>query len=158
MNAGKSKVIVGNSGGNMIVNSVQCTVCKKLIHKRCSGMRGDLSRVADGFRCIQCDGTIQEVDLSEELMVDGEAYECVKSFCYLGDTLDGDGGAGFQRLPPARGGTAQKKIIHLANWSQLIHPGPASSLTKFFLVSSQSCVSTLTHYSSELLLPRHQGL
>ena len=40
--------------------------------------------------------------------------------------------SGFQRLPPARGGTAQKMIIHLANWSQLIHPGPASSLTKFF--------------------------
>ena len=27
-----------------------------------------------------------------------------------------------------------------------------------FLVSSQSCVSTLTHYSSELILPRHQEL
>ena len=40
----------------------------------------------------------------------------------------------FQRLPPARGGTAQKKIIHLANWSQLIHPGPASCLTNFFCV------------------------
>ena len=26
-------------------------------------------------------------------MVDGETYECVKSFCYLGDTLDGDGRA-----------------------------------------------------------------
>ena len=26
-------------------------------------------------------------------MVDGETYECVKSFCYLGDTLDRDGGA-----------------------------------------------------------------
>ena len=26
------------------------------------------------------------------LMVDGETYECVKGFCYLGDTLDGDGG------------------------------------------------------------------
>ena len=51
----------------------------------------------------------------------------------------------FQRLPPARGGTAQTKILHLANWSQLIHPGPASSMTKFFLVSSQSCVSTLPH-------------
>ena len=25
-------------------------------------------------------------------MVDGETYGCVKSFCYLGDTLDGDGG------------------------------------------------------------------
>ena len=56
-------------------------------------MRGDLSRVAGGFRCRRCDGTIQEVDLAEDLMVDGETYECVKSFCYLGDTLDGDGGA-----------------------------------------------------------------
>ena len=41
------------------------------------------------------------------------------------------------RLPPARGGTVQKKIFHLANWSQLIHPGPASSMTKgFFGVES----------------------
>ena len=24
--------------------------------------------------------------------MDGETYECVKSFCYLGDTLEGDGG------------------------------------------------------------------
>ena len=36
-------------------------------------------RVADGFRCRQCDGTIQEVDLAEDLMVDGETYEYVKS-------------------------------------------------------------------------------
>ena len=108
VNAGKSKVLVGSSGGKMIVNSgkwpcgvcgkgvqansVQCTVCQKWIHKRCSG---DLSRVADGFRCRLCNGTIQEVDLAEDLMVDGETYECVKSFCYLGDTLDGDAGADF---------------------------------------------------------------
>ena len=26
-------------------------------------------------------------------MVDGEMYGCIKIFCYLGDTLDGDGGA-----------------------------------------------------------------
>ena len=74
VNAGKSKVMVGSSGGKTIVNSgkwpsgvcgngvqansVQCTVCKKLIHKRCSGVRGDLARVADGFRCRRCDGTI----------------------------------------------------------------------------------------------------
>ena len=50
------------------------------------GVRGDLPRVADGFRCRRCDGTIQEVDLAEDLMMDGETYECVKSFCYLGDT------------------------------------------------------------------------
>ena len=91
-----SKVMVESSGVKMIVNSgkwpcgvrgkgvhvnsVQCTVCKKLIHKRCSGVRGDLSRVADGFRCRRCDGTIQEVDLADDLMVYGETYECVKRF------------------------------------------------------------------------------
>ena len=67
-------------------------------------MRGDLSRVADGFRCRRCDGTIQEVDLAEDLMVDGETYECVKSFCYLGDTLDGDGGADIAATARIRNG------------------------------------------------------
>ena len=38
----------------------------------------------------------------------------------------------FQRLTPARGGTAQRKIFHLANCSQLIHPGPSSSRSRFF--------------------------
>ena len=60
---------------------------KQWINKRCSGVRGNLLRVADGFRCRRCDGTIQEVNLAEDLMVDGETYECVKSFCYLGDFL-----------------------------------------------------------------------
>ena len=46
-------------------------------------MHGDLSRVADGVGCRQCDGTIQEVDLAYDLMVDGETYECLKNFCYL---------------------------------------------------------------------------
>ena len=39
------------------------------------------------------------------------------------------------------------------------HPSRTSVKSdQVFLVSSQSCVSTLTHYSSELLLPRHQKL
>ena len=58
-----------------------------------SGVRGDLSQVADGVRCRRCDGTIQEANLTGDLVVDGETYGCVKRFCYLGDTLDGDGGA-----------------------------------------------------------------
>ena len=52
----------------------------------------DLSPAVDGFRCKRCDGTIQEADLAEYLVVGGEAYGCVKSFCYVGDTHDGDGG------------------------------------------------------------------
>ena len=67
-------------------------------------MRGDLSLVANGFRCRQCDETIQEADLVEDLMVDGETYGCVKSFCYLGDTLDGDGGADLAATARIRNG------------------------------------------------------
>ena len=62
------------------------------------------SRVADGFRCRRCDGTVQEVELAEDLIVDGETYECVKSFCYLGDTLDGDGGADLVATARIRNG------------------------------------------------------
>ena len=42
--------------------------------------------------CKQCDGKIQEADLAGDLVVGGETYGCVKSFSYLGDTLDGHGG------------------------------------------------------------------
>ena len=67
-------------------------------------MRGDLSRVADGLRCRRCDGTIQEVDLADDLMVDGETCEYVKSFCYLGDTLDVDGGSDLAATTRIRNG------------------------------------------------------
>ena len=33
------------------------------------------------------------VDLAKDITGDGETYGCVKSFGYLGDTLDGNGGA-----------------------------------------------------------------
>ena len=67
-------------------------------------MCGDLSRVADGFGCRRCGGTILEVDLAEDLMVDGETYECVESFCYLGDTLGGDAGADLAATARIRNG------------------------------------------------------
>ena len=67
-------------------------------------MRGDLSRLADGFRCRRCDGAIQKADLAEDLMVDRETYECVKSFCYLGDTIDGDGAADLAVTATIRNG------------------------------------------------------
>ena len=54
-----------------------------------------LTRVGEGFRCRRCDGTIPEANLAEDLIMDGETYVCIKSFCYLGDTLVGDGGGGL---------------------------------------------------------------
>ena len=70
----------------------------------CSGVRGDLSRVAYVFRCRRSDGTIQNVDLAEDPMVGGETYKCLKSFCYLGDTLDGDGGVDLAATARIRNG------------------------------------------------------
>ena len=64
----------GICGKRVHANPVQCTVCKRIING-----------------AVVCVVTIQEVELAEDLMVNGETYECVKSFCYLGDTLDGDG-------------------------------------------------------------------
>ena len=58
-NAGKSKVMIGSSGRKMIEKS---------------------SKSPHGVY-----GTIQKADLAGVLVVDGEMYGCVKSFCYLGD-------------------------------------------------------------------------
>ena len=40
-------------------------------------------------------------------MVDGETYGCVKSFCYLGDTLDGDDGEYFVATTRIRNGGSE---------------------------------------------------
>ena len=49
------------SVGRVQTNSVKCTSCKKWIHKRCNGVRGDVSLVVDVFRCKQCDGTTKKL-------------------------------------------------------------------------------------------------
>ena len=39
-----------------VEKTVKCTVCKRWIHKRHNGVRGNLSLVVDGIRCNRCDG------------------------------------------------------------------------------------------------------
>ena len=39
--------------------------------------------IVDGPRCKRGDGTIQEADLAEDIVMDGEMYGSVKSFCFL---------------------------------------------------------------------------
>ena len=91
VNAGKSKVMVCSSGGKVIANFVQCTICKTWIHKRCSGVRDHLSLVVDGFRYKRCNGTNYEAYLAEDLVVetspiDEETWMCI---CYPGDIHGG---------------------------------------------------------------------
>ena len=62
----------------MIIKSGKwpCVVCgkggqtNKFIYKWYNGLSGDLSQVADSFRCRRCERIIQEADLVEDPMVD----------------------------------------------------------------------------------------
>jgi len=35
-------------------NSLQCTSCQKWVHKKCSGIKGSMSKVAKSFICRGC--------------------------------------------------------------------------------------------------------
>ena len=35
-------------------NSIQCSSCQKSVHKKCSGIRGSISKVAKSFICRGC--------------------------------------------------------------------------------------------------------
>ena len=70
VNAGKSKVMVGGEGAGDVEetgtwpcgvcgkgvgrNSLQCTSCRKWVHKRCSGVRGSLKAASEVFVCRKC--------------------------------------------------------------------------------------------------------
>ena len=71
----------------MQANAAKCTTYKKLIHKGCSLVHGDLSLVVDGFRCNQCDGTIPEAYVTENLLVDGKIYGCVKIIYFVREDI-----------------------------------------------------------------------
>ena len=68
-------------------NSIQCSICEKWVHKRCSGVKGNLQNVVD-FTCKKCAEPVESVDLnldekSQFVLNSGEVLECVDKFCYL---------------------------------------------------------------------------
>ena len=78
-------------------NSIQCQSCKKWIHKRCSGTRGGLSE-AMLFECDRCTGrsnSREKIVTKASTQVQlGIELERVDKFCYLGDALGAEEGAG----------------------------------------------------------------
>ena len=76
-----------------------------------------------GLMCKRCDDTNQEADLAK--VMDRETYGSVKSFCNLGDTLDGDGGADLAATARIREGWSSK----CRNWSNIseIHQSTVDS-------------------------------
>ena len=110
VNAAKSKIMIGGHNLGKITesgaypcgvcgkgvdrNSILCTVCDKWIHYKCSGIKGRLKAKGPPYECSRCKEPNQVVDEIEQdgLTVQGEVYQTVKSFCYLGDTVDAGGG------------------------------------------------------------------
>ena len=86
----------GVCGKGVKSNSIQCTVCIKWVHKRCSGISKKLrAEDEDEFKCRKCDngGNLVHPEAKFVELDDGSKFECVDKFCYLGDMLSAGGGA-----------------------------------------------------------------
>jgi hypothetical protein len=74
-------------------SSIQCTKCKLWVHRRCSGCIGSLAKVTS-FVCSICSGpNINKVKEEYFYLLQDIKMEKVKTFTYLGDKLQANGGA-----------------------------------------------------------------
>ena len=77
-------------------NSIQCTKCKKWIHKRCSKIKQRLKQ-DPRFQCQNYSDKNVETAVDEKkketVMKDGSRMKNVDSFCYFGDMIGAAGGA-----------------------------------------------------------------
>ena len=74
--------VCGRGVGN---NSIQCTSCQKLVHRKCSGIKGSMYKVMKTFICR---GYVNPVTGTGYTSVDfgvNANLELVDKFCYLGD-------------------------------------------------------------------------
>ena len=82
----------GVCGSGVGANSIQCTSCRKWVHKRCSGIKGRLQAVVS-FLCKTCTTHVEPTNhMPKKINIGGDEFETVGSFCYLGDVLGQAGG------------------------------------------------------------------
>ena len=73
--------VSGRSVGN---NSIQCTSCKKWVHKKCSGIKSSLSKVLKPLICRGCVNPVTGTGhISADIGISAN-LELVDKFCYLG--------------------------------------------------------------------------
>ena len=84
----KSHVKVCNKGVGS--NSLQCTRCQKWVHKKCSGIKGSMSKVAKSFICRGCLNPVTSAVCTSVDIGASAKLELVDKFYYLGDMLSVD--------------------------------------------------------------------
>jgi len=84
--------ICGRGVGN---NSIQCTSCKKWVHRKCSGIKGSMYKVIKSFVCSGCVNPVTSTGHTNVDIGVNANLELVDKFCYLGlgDMLCVDGDA-----------------------------------------------------------------
>ena len=76
-----------------------CTRCQKWVHKKCSGIKGSMSKVAKSFICRGLNPVTSAVRTSVDIGASAK-LELLDKFCYLGDmlTVDGDADAAVEAM------------------------------------------------------------
>jgi len=125
------------------VNSICCGSCKKWIHKRCSGVVGNIEKIVN-FMCRNCAaGGVKVVDeLKQFVLGNGDKVGVVEKFCYLGDVIGKGGGA--EESSRARVRCAWGKFMEL---KMLLTARGASLRVKGKIY--RACVQRVLVYGSE---------
>ena len=120
------------------VSSILCTLCNHWVHKCCTGLKNKLASAVN-FKCKAClDPQVSDDDY-KAVELDGNKYEVVNQFCYLGDMISAGGGAEANTIARVRAGW---KSFSLLLAGQVI-----SLKTKGRLYAA--CVRSVMVYGSE---------
>ena len=102
-------------------NSLLSTNCLKWVQKKCSGIKGSMSKVAKSFICRGCLNPVTSAGRSSMDVVASAKLELVDKFCYVGDMLSVDGDA--DAAVEARIRIGWNKFRQLVPLLTNLHPG-----------------------------------
>jgi len=71
----------GVSGKGVGNNSIQRTSCQKWVHKKCSGIKGSMSKVMKSFTCRGCVNPVMGTGPTSAICVSAN-LQIVDKFCY----------------------------------------------------------------------------
>jgi len=80
--------VCGRGVGN---NSIQCTNCQKLVHRKCSSIKGSMYKVMKTFVCRGCMTPVTGTGCTSVDIGVNANLELVDKFCYVADMLSVNG-------------------------------------------------------------------